>query len=370
MSNNLDYKQSFWRSNLYEFCEEVLIINRKKHGLSQKIIAEQLGINQSEISRIERGIVKPKNIVTSETLCDIYKLSPIQKQKYLELTTGVSERVDNTLLSNLIDTQISSIANLNRSGSPTPAIEQSKQLREWIESNINLNDKTNYYMNEKVSHLMLEESAAWWDILVPEETFERTNSLIDKMGKIAAISNANTNLASVYLSINKGFHAYILEDYKNAKNHFADVISSTFLDKTLWGYEVIRAYSVTLGKLSDFNSLSQIENLIYKIVNDNSVEDSAKGYLLEGLGRAYTDINAKKAQTYFELAFNHINVAKKDPNFLKIRHIQLTRSYLSLLKKLPTSQEKLVQIATPALSEAEKSGFIRHKLQIVNLLNI
>src|SRR6266567_1202595 len=143
MSNTLEYKQSFWRSNLYEFCEEVLVVNRKKYKLSQKTIAGNLGINQSEVSRIERGIVKPKNIVITKSICDVYRLNLHEKQKYLELTSGISNYIDTSLVASLLDSQIDSIAILNRSGSPMPAITQSKQLREWITSNINLNDKAN-----------------------------------------------------------------------------------------------------------------------------------------------------------------------------------------------------------------------------------
>jgi transcriptional regulator with XRE-family HTH domain len=369
MSNTLEYQQSFWRSNLYEFCEEVLVANRKKYKLSQKTIANNLGINQSEVSRIERGIVKPKNIVITKSICDIYRLNLHEKQKYLELTSGISNYTDTSLVASLLDSQIDSIAILNRSGSPMPAITQSKLLREWITSNINLNDKSNFYINEKISHLLLEESAAWWDVVALEETHDYTNELINNMTAIVSLDTSSNNLSATYLSINKGFHAYISGDYINAKTHFESVIAYNLLGDTLWHYEVIRAYTVTLGKLNAFVELSKIDDIIYKIVSNRSIGDSSKGYLLEGLGRAYTDLNTQKALQYFEHARNHIKLAQKNSCFLKIRQIQLTRSYLDLLKKLHTSKDKLIEIASPSISEAERSGFVRHKLQITNLLN-
>src|SRR6266702_2304015 len=134
--SDTDYKKSFWRSKLFEFGNEVLTENRKKAHLTQKKVASVLDLDQSEVSRIERGITKPNDIITIESICDIYKLTPNQKREYLQLTCGITESINNDALLGLVDNQINFIANLNLSGYASLAIKQSQNLRAWLENNI------------------------------------------------------------------------------------------------------------------------------------------------------------------------------------------------------------------------------------------
>ena len=368
MNYTLNNKKSFWWSSLSEFGEEVLVTNRKKLHLSQSSVAKMLNLNQSEVSRIERGITKPNDVITLEALCEIYKLTPVQKRKYLELTSGLSVINRTDILVDLLENQISFISTQNRSGHPMLAIDQSRNLRSWVESNIDLTDKSFENVISKVSHLLLEESAAYWDIVIPGKITEHTDPIISKMEQLANLSGKE-NLSKVYVTINKGFHAYVKGDYKDAKIHFDKILESSILEKELWKYEVLRANIVTLGKLKDYQSLSNAEKKVFNLINNTSVDDTAKGYLLEGLGRAYIEINTQKSETFFKKSFNQINEARKDPTFINIRYIQLMRSYLTLLKKLSIKQEIMKKTAIPALEEADKGGFIRHKMQILNLIN-
>lgn len=366
VDNVLDYKKSFWRSELYEFCEEVFIKNRKNFKLTQKRVSSLLGLNQSEISRIERGVTTPKDITTIEAICSVYRLTPSQKNKYLELTYGLPSSNDTDFLLGLIDNQTEFIANFNRSGSPLLAIKQSEYLREWLENNFELVEGKNSNIKDKISHLLLEESAAWWDVMIPEKTLDKTEPLIQKMEKLTG-SNIGS-LSNDYLLTNKGFHSYIQGNHNEAKAYFEKVIDSKLLVGKLWGYEVLRAYTVTLGKMKDGAKLSKIENKIFNLIQDSSVTDTQKGYLLEGLGQAYIYLDHTKSQKFFNEAYKHINEARKSPDFLNIRYIQLTRSYLLLLKKITSNSVNLLDVAKSALEETEKSGFIRHQQQILQLV--
>ncbi len=366
MKNDLDYKKSYWRSELYEFCEEAFVNNRKAFKLTQKRISSILGLNQSEISRIERGVTTPKDITTIEAICAAYRLTPAQRSKYLELTYGLPTNNTSDLLSELVDTQTAFIANLNRSGSPMLAIKQSENLREWLENNIVLANGNNANIKDKICHLLLEESAAWWDVMVPDKTQAITEPLIEKMEKFS--EEDKSSLSKDYLLTNKGFHSYIKGDNHEAKDYFEKVINSELLKGKLWGYEVLRAYTVTVGKLKDAAALSRAENRIYQLVQDPKIDDTQKGYLLEGLGQAYINLNHVKSQNFFDAAYKHINEARKNPNFLNIRYVQLTRSYLLFLNKIASNTVNLLDVAKSALDETEKSGFVRHQQQIQQLI--
>lgn len=55
----IEAEQCWQNSRLQEFGEEVLRPKRLKLGLTQQQMSQRVGVDQSRISRIERGLGKP-----------------------------------------------------------------------------------------------------------------------------------------------------------------------------------------------------------------------------------------------------------------------------------------------------------------------
>src|SRR3989344_6769782 len=135
MSTDLGYLKSHWWSNLLDFGQDVLVVKRKVLGLSQKEISNYTGLNQSEISRLENGLVRPRGVPTFQLICKAYRLTETEIKDYSRLITGtISSHSYNDSLLELLKTQVVTVYELNRSGYPFLAIRQSQLLRGFIEN--------------------------------------------------------------------------------------------------------------------------------------------------------------------------------------------------------------------------------------------
>jgi len=53
---------------------------RRGHQMDQRLVGRKIGINQSTLSKIERGILSP-TLDNFFTLCELYKLDPVNTFK-------------------------------------------------------------------------------------------------------------------------------------------------------------------------------------------------------------------------------------------------------------------------------------------------
>jgi len=86
---DLEAQKMHWRSRLLDFGEDVLLEKRRKLRKTQLEISKNIGLNQSQISRLERGLTRPLDIPTIEAVCSAYKLSLKEKQEYFKLSLGI-----------------------------------------------------------------------------------------------------------------------------------------------------------------------------------------------------------------------------------------------------------------------------------------
>ena len=369
---NRDDTKSFWWSMLLEFGEDVLAVKRRKTGQTQSDIAQKTGLNQSEISRIESGFTKPTDLPTLEAVCQAYQLSNSEKAKYVELITGyTSQNISESeeIINNLLEGQIPFIAHTNRSGSPRIAIEQAELIMNWVESqNISL-DKYSQNTLNKISYLLLEESAAWWDSTSTQLVDSRTAKILDKMQQLTAAGKRSNTIATLYLDINKGFHDYIKQDYSKATSIFSEIRNSVFFAGNPWEIEVLRASTITLGKTGDFNGLKHNENNVLNKIKFEKLTPQNKGYLLEGLGRAYLEFDLPQSKKYLQESYSWIEIARGMPEFLNVRFVQSVRSNLLMMKRAKEETRKILTFAEPALVETERSGLVRHRNQILEIIN-
>jgi transcriptional regulator with XRE-family HTH domain len=98
LSGRIDRAQSAWHTSLQEFGEQLR--HKREHvlRLTQAQIAARVGIDQSRISRIEKGH-KPRDKATAVVLAEAYRLSTTETKAWLELLYGsttlfVKEEID------------------------------------------------------------------------------------------------------------------------------------------------------------------------------------------------------------------------------------------------------------------------------------
>lgn len=365
MSQDTDTRKSYWWSLLSEFGEEVLLKQRIVLGISQTVMAKRCGMAQSEISRIERGLVTPQNIPTSDEICDEYRLKQEDKDKYAKLVAGTKNPNDSNGskgVLQLLKKQIAFVANLNRSGNPKMAIKQAQIIRSWIKNEVY---ETAITKNKRVirqfSLLLLEESAAWWDIAENQDELRiRTAPLLNKGLQLDP-------KGSFYLT-NKAFHYYIFGDSDKVLEVFPKIRDIKTNGGHNWGMELLRIKTITAASKNDVILFKNLEKEIQKQILNPKVDQINKAYLMEGLGKAYSFIDKEKAITVLRESQKLMDTLITNPLFWKIRYVQLARSYLMATKDNSEERTQIKGLVDLALQICNQCGFIRHKKQILSLM--
>ncbi len=373
MTTDIGSQRSYWWTSLLEFGEEVLIRKRKKLGLSQQDIAIKCSLNQSEISRFEKGLAKPRDVPTLELLCAVYQLGPAERERYIQLTTGFippQKQEDLEPILSLIKNQIEFISRTNRAGNPKVAITQAELLTSWFNGFFDRAVLDKPKLREQLALIMLEESAAWWDIIEPHKIDEYTSPLFTQMEKLSESTCDVGDPCNCYLEVNKGFHEYVKGHYKEAETSFDWIMQHPDNIDENWRVEVLRASTVVKGKLKHVEGLRKNQYMIEGYIQSANISNLNKSYILEGLGRAYLDLKPELGLSYLRDSNGILMHASKEPKFLQIRFIQHRRSFVDALKKNNASSKTLLDIASPALRTAKKYGFERHYKQIKETISI
>ena len=111
------------------------------------------------------------------------------------------------------------------------------------------------------------------------------------------------------------------------------------------------------------------KTLIQDQLSNPKVDQINKAYLMEGLGKAYSFIDKKKAISVLHDSQELMDSLISNPLFWKIRYVQLIRSYLMATSGLDEERLKIKNIDL-ALRICDQCGFMRHKQQIEGLLHL
>lgn len=376
---DLSAQKSSWCADLSEFGEVVLKPRREKLGLTQQQIAKIVGLNQSQISRIEQGLSRPADPPTLDSIVNAYRLNQKEKDYLCQLFVGVETiraKVGETLtpVLDLLDKQTSFIARANRSGNPQVAAQHAGSIRDWISKTKGLFGKAIWDTEFPIilSRLLLEESAAIWDTVNPKELKFITATLLKSQKEVAAKANAESvrKEAELFLLINKSFHHYIAGNYQPALVGFLRAVESAQLKKSHWHVEILRGILVTSGAVGDLNKLKSTEGQVQKFIEKFSPSRTNHFYLLEGLARGYKNFDPAYSLKLLEEAWGLMTKARKEGDYLLIREVQLVRTaLLTLIAAGENRPSALKEIATPTLNLCRNHGFTRHEQQILELIN-
>lgn len=376
---NLSAQKSSWWADLSEFGETVLKQKREKLGLTQQQIAKIVGLNQSQISRIEQGLSRPSDPPTLDSIVNAYHLNQKEKDYLCQLFVGVEtirSKVGESLtpVLDLLDEQTSFIARANRSGNPQVAAQHAGSIRDWISKTKGLFGKAIWDTEFPIimSRLLLEESAAIWDTVNPKELKFSTAALLKSQQEVAEKAGKEyiKREVKLFLLVNKSFHHYIAGNYQKALVGFLRVAESAQLKKSHWYIEVLRGILVSSGVLGDLNKLKSTERQVKRFIEKFTPSRTNHFYLLEGLARGYKNFDPAYSLKLLEAAWGLMTKARKDGDYLLIREVQLVRTALMTLISAGESRPSaLKEIATPTLNLCQKHGFSRHEQQIIKIIN-
>lgn len=358
-------RRSSWWAELSEFGEEVLMVSRLKLGITQIEMAKRCGLSQSEISRMERGLVTPKDIPSFESICSGYNLNQKDCDQYRELVLGVkAKRGQYDLVPDLLKIETTNIINLHKRGNPTLAYEQAKSLREWyINHNAAVTEKT----LENISELILLESSCLWDVFPPDKAKIMTDELLKLSYKLTKMTNSQ--IVKNNLLINLGFRAYLMKNFTEADLHFGNVDLEKLSNSK---FDILRIQIVVSGKNQNIKRLADLENIATDLVSKNlGITATERAYLYEGLANAYGTIDPTKAYVFIKKSIDLLNTEANKPDFWKLRYIQSVRT-LSLIVSIRKSLKDTAfdKNINNALRLCDEGGFARHKQQILQWLNV
>lgn len=114
-----------WRADLQEFGEQVLRPQRQKLGYTQEEMSEKVGLDQSRISRIERGYGVPRDYPTAKAIAHNYRLTQEQTDRWCQIVFGISAY-------NFHDIPHTVDKFTQQNAEKPDWIEARRMLREWI----------------------------------------------------------------------------------------------------------------------------------------------------------------------------------------------------------------------------------------------
>ena len=367
MNLTSDSLRSNWWSNLLDFGLDVLQSNRKNMGVSQAQIANTTGLNQSEISRIENGLARPKDITNFELICKAYKLTDHQRNQYSTLVLGtVQTSKENDLLS-LLMSQIDMIYELNRSGQPILSIRQSQMLRSFIQNSLpSSSNKTD--LCEIMARITLEESVARWDSDSDRKYRTDISNILQNSMELTEQFDPNNLMANTYHEINSASIDYVNGQHKTALPKFESLLESRVLRGKLWELETLRMTLICSSKVGDYKTFSKTEKEINFHLR-SSLTPIEKVLLAEGLARAYSEFSPVDSLSLINQSQKFLTDSNVDTQPLVVREIQVKRSLLETLVKLG-KKSAAKKIANETINQASTYGLKRYHKQVNSIIKL
>lgn len=366
MGNSVDVYGSGWWSNLLDFGQDVLKAKRIKLGLSQFYISSKVGLNQSEISRIENGLARPNDIPTYELICRVYQLTNQERQNYSQLIYG-SSSINNiqTPIIELLKSQAQVVYETSRSAQTSTAIKMSTVLRQKIMDLVNSNgyEKDLFLI---LGRLVLEESVARWDSDTSVKTQESILNIVDIADNLSSAINPDERSLSKYCSLTRASLDYITGKFKNAQDKIVNIGDFEKSFDEQWNLETLRMSLICASKTKNYKQFKFDEIKILGYLNKLN-DPMAKTLLLEGLARAYSEFMPDEAILIMNDCQNYLQLSSKAGSLLMVRKIQADRSYAEIMLKAGkvTLAKK---IAEKTAYQAGSYGLLRYETQAKNLL--
>lgn len=365
--DRLEAAQSNQWANLQAFGEQVLQPRREALGLSQPQMGKKIGVDQSRISRVERGR-KPKDAPTAQRYIDAYQLSQGEANCWLELIfghppTSLFPPEDLALVDGLID----SVRNIRIQGNPTQAINIVEQLDRWVLEK-GRHASAAQYSQIQATHgwLLLEKANTYRDFLAGQEILKAALPILKEVAQIATACANEEMLGRVGRQF--GSLCYITEDYPSAIQHYQACIG--LLKTPEERLVVLSGLAISLGYSGKVKEVGKVAAKFNQLLDETECSDLptvcdalqtvARAQGLVKLDDAWKTLDQLQA---FCLKKNLVG------QLAPIRDVQLYKAQVEVIVQFePWRKADLEILGQRGLTLAQTYGFHRHSKQIGKIL--
>lgn len=377
---------------------------RKNRKISQLKLALSVALDNSVISRFETGAYLPPSEDIVARLGDklglqtgeLLRLEAAYRRDLL-ISKGVSpeniERVSmpgrRSHIFDLIELtrdDLHSIQDLRRSGVPHIAARDSNRIAMRLRKL--RGDVDDPAISGEIGKLLAlciaEECKSYMDYVLPEDSWAISSSLVKELYSLAY--RDKSPVIGTLAELCQEEMLYVGREYSKADHISRRVVQHSLgsvntgslvpesplamLD-TRWQVDALRAAIINAGYLHDVGGVeilrNAIENIIELGVGDVPAEIT---FLLEGVGRAQSEVGSAQAATTLDKAWHVLERGQESGVRSTLRRVQLTRTYLRASLNSPGFDAlEAERRGLKAKWIAEEMGYRRYEREIQELLD-
>lgn len=366
----LEIIRSSWQADLYEFGKFVLREKRKKQKLTQKQMAQKVGLDQSRISRIEKGAT-PKDSATARAISECYQLSDMEEKNWFQLI-GTAKEVDAVPFEQLLSiftNHVDIIRQVKIRGDPTFAIEKANIVLNLLDGIIHNITSPKYRkpLQETYAHMLYEQGVAYHVTFAQHKMVSITQPIADEIQTIGYEwkNEEVVGLARICL----GGSYYIQEKYDKALPLFE--MAFNLAKNDIRKIEALRGLAITYARVEDKKGLAKVENSAKEIIDNSTlIKLNDICVIQEGIGRAQGVLRQPNAYETLEESRKTYFSMKGTKEKAPLREIQYSISMLEVAKLLEPKDFKFIEeIGVEGLKKAKEYDYERHANQIKTLLS-
>lgn len=361
------------RPDLVEFGETVLQPQRRKHRLTQSSLAQQIGVHQSQISRVEKEGQHPEAQDVRRYMA-AYRLTPAQCEEWLTLLYGdyIAEIGGYTLILESLREDARFLYDLRMNGQPQLVISLSNLKLQRVASVLQRckSESIRRELMQIQANILLQQAVAY------TETQDKRTMLANVQSTCAQLFAIAKELQSAEIkgwALHRlGTAYYVAGSYAFSKPHL--VKSIHYLteawelpcdqNQRLWLYRALSLPFAYLGRLVEFQTVAHAARKL--LTQEPNLKGELRCTLLEGLARGQALLNC--GDPLADLATVD-EIFQTLPQRALFRRIQTIRSGLEVVWRTKTKDmPQLEQKANEGIVLAREAGYTRYVAQLSELM--
>jgi len=360
-----------WQDDLRTFGECVLRRRRQEKSLTQKQMARRIGVDQSRVSRIERGLGTPKDYLTANVYARCYGLNPEETDQWFRLLFGIGA-IDNWSVSQAdLDharAAPTGVYQVRIRGDPELAIHWAEELINWLkrkESHLSSSAHLRLLL-ETHARLLYEQNTAQREILLPSTIVPLTQRVAREIRRIAKeLQDDQLHGLAHYC---EGDAYYIAGHDSASVQHLTRALH--YINNPDDQLAVTRVLALVWTNLDASKQFEACKSKARRLIEGGEclrLEQVCETQ--EGLARGQAEWGPEEALDFLEQANATCTKLESDNKRVFLRRIQLARTELEVRWRLcPRDTKTLETIGTQALGLFRGHAYQRHEQQIRTLL--
>lgn len=356
-----------WYTDLNTFGENVLRERRKQRGLTQQQMAERIGVDQSRVTRIERGLGVPKDLPTAQAYAKAYRLNKAQADRWYQLLYGLT--ADQITLSphNLgAYSQAFEDINVTRmEGNPQYAIRKAEVLIDYMSQQIGslAPSLEALPLFRLYARILFEKAAFYGECARRHDVIPHTKQVVKDILRLAKRCHDDHQIVGLVYHAS-GLACYVAGRYGPSASCLSKAVE--LIPEPVHQCWILRTLALDYARLGDGANYLKTEQRILNLIEQGQVgQQHMVCFAYEGLGRSRGVLGWSQALEYLrkgQAVYQHMKAANERAH---IRMIQLGRSEIEVIqRRQPEDVALLDDQARALIFLATEDGYPRHATEI------